>query len=321
MAGRSGEFELIRRFFAPLARDHPGSFALEDDAAVLAAEPGQEIVVTADAMVAGVHFLDGDPPGEIARKLLRVNLSDLAAMAARPLGYVLTAAWPAALDDDWIAAFAAGLAADQAEFEVALMGGDTVATPGPLTLSLTAFGEVPAGAALCRSGARPGDFLFVSGCIGDAGAGLALAQDRATADPATTAALLARYRLPRPRLALGQALRGVASACIDVSDGLLADLGHIVTASGVGAEVLLDSVPLSPGCRRLSTPEAAVAAGDDYELLFTAPPAAVERIPLLASRSGVAISRIGRIDAAGGIRVLRADGTPVKIAATGFRHF
>jgi len=323
VAKRSGEFEVISRYFAPLARDVSGSFDLSDDAAVFTPSAGHEVVVTADALVAGVHFLADDPPGQIAAKLLRVNLSDLAAMGAAPLGYVVTAAWPAQLDDDWIGAFAAGLAADQAVFGIGLLGGDTVATPGPLTLSLTALGQVPVGTALRRGGAESGDFVFVSGTIGDAGAGLALARDQAGtgADAAAAQFLLDRYRLPQPRLALGQLLRGVATACIDVSDGLLADLGHLVEASAVAAEVAFDSVPLSPACRQVSDPQAAMTAGDDYELLFTVPPAAVEAVPLLARRAGVPVSRIGRITAGSGVAVRRADGSAVDFATTGYRHF
>ena len=315
----SGEFDIIRRHFAPLAHDVPGSFDLRDDAAVLHPRDGQELVLTADAMVAGVHFLPDDPAGDIARKLLRVNLSDIAAMGAEPLVYLLTTAYPHGTPELWIADFAAGLAADQRQFGIRLAGGDTVATDGPLTLSLTAIGTLPIGSAIRRSTARAGDLVFVSGSIGDAGAGLALLQGAAPVP--SGAQLIARYRLPEPRTELGPALRGLATACVDVSDGLVADLGHIASASRVAATVDMTKVPVSAVCRQVSSPVEAIVAGDDYELLFTVRPEDADRAEAAASTVGVPVTCIGAIAAGEGVAVRGADGAPIELPRSGFRHF
>lgn len=318
-----GEFDIIRRYFAPLAENFPGSLALSDDAALITPDPGCEIVVTVDAMVAGVHFLPDDPPGDVARKLLRVNLSDLAAMGADPLAYVLTTAWPRDIEESWIAGFADGLRRDQDEFEISLAGGDTVATDGPLTLTLTAMGQVPAGLALKRAGAAPGDAVFVSGTIGDAGAGLLVAKGEAGQglSEEDKAYLIGRYRLPRPRLELGLALRRLAGAVVDVSDGLLADLGHIVEASGVGAEINLPAVPVSAAAARCLDLLATVTCGDDYELLLTVPAARRGLVSAAAREAGIALSEIGRITAGSEIVVLDENQTPVSIPLVGYRHF
>jgi thiamine-monophosphate kinase len=314
-----GEFEFIARRLRPLATA-PGALALADDAALLDPRPGMQLVLTKDAMVAGVHFLDGDPPGQIAQKLLRVNLSDLAAMGAAPLGYLLALARPGALADDWLGAFCAGLAADNAAFEIALLGGDTVSTPGPLTLSLTAIGEVPKGEALRRGGARSGDDIWVSGTLGAAALGLAVLQGALTVPEPLRARLVDRYRLPQPRLALGQALRGRAHAAIDISDGLLADLGHIAETSDLGAQIHVDLLPLAaadlPGAQ-----DAALAGGDDYELLFTAPPAQRRALARLAEELDLRLSRIGAMRTAAGVRVLDAAGAEVHSERTGWQHF
>jgi thiamine-monophosphate kinase len=311
-----GEFEFIARRLRPLA-SAPGALALVDDAALLDPRPDMQLVLTKDAMVAGVHFLPDDPPDQIARKLLRVNLSDLAAMGAVPIGYLLALARPRAIGDEWLAAFCAGLAEDNAAFEISLLGGDTVSTPGPMTLSLTAVGEVPKGKALLRSGARSGDDVWVSGTLGDAALGLAVLQDRLEVAEPARSHLIERYRLPRPRLALGHALRGLAHAAIDISDGLLADLGHIVEASEVGAEVRVDLLPLTaadlPGAW-----DAALSGGDDYELLFAAPPSQRSAIARLAE---LPLTRIGTIQAAAGVRVLDAAGAEIHPVRTGWQHF
>jgi thiamine-monophosphate kinase len=313
-----GEFEFIARL-RPLA-SAPGALALVDDAALLDPHPGMQLVLTKDAMVAGVHFLEGDPAGQIAQKLLRVNLSDLAAMGAAPVGYLLALARPRAIEDDWLAAFCAGLADDNAAFGVSLLGGDTVSTPGPLTLSLTAIGEVPQGTALLRGGARSGDDIWVSGTLGDAALGLAVLQGALDVAEPLRSHLIERYRLPQPRLALGQALRGLAHAAIDISDGLLADLGHIVEASEVGAEVRVDLLPLAdadlPGAR-----EAALSGGDDYELLCAAPPSQRSAIERLAEKLDLPLTRIGTLQAAPGIRVIDAAGAEIHPERTGWQHF
>lgn len=324
-----GEFDLIQRYFAPLAAGEPLALGLRDDAALIRPREGFDLTVTVDGMVAGVHFFADDPPDLIARKLLRVNLSDLAAMGARPLGYLLVTAFERGVSEDWIAGFAAGLAADQHEFNVSLLGGDTVATPGPMTFTLTAVGEVGRGRALRRAGAQPGDLIYVSGSIGDAALGLALRRGElasASLDPAATDYLLNRHRLPVPRLALGQALVDRASAAVDVSDGLVADLGHICTASGVGAEIEAAAVPLSPAAAGLVArqPERLaqlLSGGDDYELCFCLPAAAAPALAALAETGGVPLRHIGRIVGGDGVVVTDAAGRAMTFAAGGFTHF
>jgi thiamine-monophosphate kinase len=279
------EFSLIARHFRQLAGE--GALGLLDDAALLTPTPGTELVLAADAMVAGVHFLPEDPPETIGRKLLRVNLSDLAAMGADPLGYLMTVALPHGTADGWVAQFAAGLLEDQGEFGLTVLGGDTVSTPGPLTLSLTILGTVPRGEALRREGALPGDDLWVSGRIGDGYLGLRAARGEIV-DPGGV--LAGRYRLPEPRLALGRALRGLAHAAMDVSDGLLQDLSHLCRAGGCAAEVAGHAVPVSDPAAPLA---ALVTGGDDYELLFAAAPGHRARIEAAAAAARTPVMRIG----------------------------
>ena len=261
------EFDLIAQYFAPLAAGFPGSLNLSDDAALLDVPAGQQLVVTKDAIVSGVHFIGDEDAALIAQKLLRVNLSDLAAMGAEPLAYTLAIMLPKDIDSKWLERFAAGLAQDQKTFGISLIGGDTVSTPGVLSFSLTAFGLVPTGAALRRNGAKVGDKVYVSGTIGDSAVGLKIFKNML----AKNDFLQGRYLLPQPRLALGQSLRGVASSCMDISDGLLQDLAHICKASGVGATIRLMDIPLSPDVAAWMPQlwETVVAGGDDYELLFT----------------------------------------------------
>jgi thiamine-monophosphate kinase len=279
-------------------------------------------VLTKDAMVAGVHFLGDDPPAQIAQKLLRVNLSDLAAMGAAPLGYLVALARSKETTDDWLADFCAGLAADNAAFEIALLGGDTVSTPGPLTLSLTAIGEVPKGEALLRRGAGAGDDIWVSGTLGDAALGLAVLQGELEAAEAASTFLIERYRLPRPRRALGQALRGLASAAIDISDGMIADLGHILETSGVGAELHADALLLSPAARDLpGARDAALAGGDDYELLFTAPPKRRADIEALSRQLDLPLTCVGEMQAEAGLHVLDETGRELPVPKAGWQHF
>jgi thiamine-monophosphate kinase len=320
-----GEFERIRRFFAPLAG--PGGLSLLDDAAILDCRAGRRLVVTADAIVAGVHYLPDDPPDLVARKLLRVNLSDLAAMGARPLHYLLTTALPSALGAHWVGEFARGLAADQRRFEIDLLGGDSVATPGPAVLSLTAIGEVEEGKEVRRSGARTGDLVWVSGTIGDAFLGLALLRGAyPQLAPEYRDHLIGRFRVPDPRVDLGRRLTEIAHAMIDVSDGLIADLGHICKTSRVAAVVESASLPLSAAARTIADEEPGVrtklaAGGDDYELLFTAPAGLTEAIGDLSSVLGLQITQIGRIEAGEGVRLVDPDGRLVPVDHPGYRHF
>jgi thiamine-monophosphate kinase len=320
-----GEFERIRRYFAPLAG--AGGLNLLDDAAIVDCRAGYRLVMTADALVAGVHFLTEDPPDLVGKKLLRVNLSDLAAMGAQPLHYLLTTALPASLAADWLAAFAHGLGEDQRIYGVDLLGGDSVATPGPVALSLTAIGEIAAGTEIRRSGARANDEIWVSGTVGDACLGLDILRGeyRQLADE-HRAELIRRFRLPEPRVRLGPALAGTAHAMIDISDGLVADLGHICEASHLAAIVELPKLPLSAAARAVTaiTPDIAprlATGGDDYELLFTAPPTAAGVIRELGSRLAVAVTQIGWIRAGDGVRLVDRNGTQIQVAAPGYRHF
>ena len=317
MSDLPGEFSLIARHFRPLAG--PGALALGDDAAVFAPPPGRELVVAADAIVAGVHFLPGDPPDLIGRKLLRTNLSDLAAMGATPLGYLMTVSVPRGTPDAWFAGFAAGLAADQAEFGIFLLGGDTTSTPGPVSLSLTIIGHVAPGAALRRGGARAGDGLWVSGSIGDGALGLLAARGE-IADPDGT--LAGRSRLPQPRLALGQAVAGIAHAGMDVSDGLVQDTGHLCRAGAVGAVIEAASVPLSPAARAADRLALCLTGGDDYELLLAVPPASAAALAAAAARCGIPLTRIGGFVAGPpGVSVRNADGQPIVLSKAGWSHF
>jgi thiamine-monophosphate kinase len=311
------EFSLIARHFQPLAG--PGALDLKDDAALLTTPPGRDLVLTADAMVAGVHFLPDDPPDLVGRKLLRVNLSDLAAKGAVPLSYLMTVSAPKDTPDSWFAGFAAGLAQDQATYGVTLLGGDTTSTPGPISLSLTMIGHVAPGTAIRRNGAQDGDEIWVTGTIGDGALGLAVALGR-IADP--TGFLLDRYRLPQPRV--GLELAQIASAGMDVSDGLVQDLGHICRASGLRAEVVVDSVPLSDAAR-IAGPNwlmTCLTGGDDYELLLAVPPGRSDALRQAASRIGIAVTRIGDFHSGPPeVMVRRASGEPVALTKGGWSHF
>lgn len=324
MAGL-GEFDRIDRYFRPLAADFEGALELLDDAALLPVPAGETLVVTTDAMVEGVHYLAGEDPGRVARKALRVNLSDLAAMGARPLAYLLTTALPVSVDDDWLAAFAAGLGDDQERYGLHLAGGDSVSTPGPAVISITAFGSVPEGRAIRRSGARPGDRVWVSGTIGDGALGLlAACGELKDLSPADLEYLAGRYRLPSPRLALGERLRGIATAAADVSDGLLGDLGHICAASGVGATLMAERVPQSPAVQAAAVdPKSralAWAGGDDYELLFTAAADATGAVNRIAGEIELPLACIGEVVSGGDVTMLDAAGNPLALPAA-WQHF
>lgn len=318
-----GEFDLIAKLLAPLAHGDDRALGLLDDAAVIPQITGRDTVVSTDTLVAGIHFLMTEPADVIARRLLRVNLSDIAAMGAEPSAYFLNLTLSGEVDDDWLAAFASGLQADQQAYGLKLLGGDTTRSPGPLTLSVTILGEAPMGEVIRRDTARPDDLVFVSGTIGDAGLGLQRLQDGAGADDP----LVQRYQIPEPRVALGTALRGIASAMADVSDGLLADLGHICTASGLGATVSLPAIPVSDAARSALGGEAARAvtlltSGDDYELVFAVPPELADAAREAARNAGVAISEIGRLESGtGAVTVTDRDGRDITPKRAGYTHF
>lgn len=311
------EFALIARHFAPLAG--PGTDGLRDDVAVLTPPSGRDLVLKADALVEGVHFFPTDPPDLIARKLLRVNLSDLAGKGATPIGYLVTISVPRGTQDAWFSSFAAGLARDQREFAVYLMGGDTTSTPGPISLSLTVIGHAEPGKTPRRGGAHAGDDIWVTGTIGDGALGLAVAQGRLKD---LTGHLLDRYRLPRPRL--GLRLGGLASASMDISDGLVQDLGHICRHSGLSAEIEVKKIPLSDPALAAGPDwlETILTGGDDYEVLLTAPPAHAPAVRAEASRVGIPLTRIGRLlTGPATVSAIAADGRPFALSATGWSHF
>lgn len=318
-----GEFDLIARYFTRPPRRSP--LGVGDDCALLQPRAGMQLAVSTDLLLEGRHFLSTVDPARLGHKALAVNLSDLAACGAEPLAFTLALALPR-VDEAWLAAFSAGLLALADAHACDLVGGDT--TRGPLVINITVFGEVPAGGALLRSGARAGDDLWVSGTLGDAR--LALEAFRGTVSLPQEVFDAARLRLemPQPRVALGLALRGVATSAIDVSDGLLADLGHVLRKSGVGA-----TVEAQPACTLLAAArggwagerdrieDLVFAGGDDYELAFTAPAAARDAVQAAAAASGTPVTRIGVIDAQPGLRVVGADGQPLAGRFAGFDHF
>jgi thiamine-monophosphate kinase len=323
-----GEDSLIARYFRPIATD-PGAFNLDDDAAALKPS-GDDIVVTTDAIVEGVHFLPDDPPDTIARKALRVNLSDLAAKGAVPAGFVLTLALRTA-DDAWLKVFAQALGEDAKEFGCPLLGGDTVSTPGPLMISITAFGRVPSGRMVHRSGAKPGDRVVVTGTIGDAALGLAVLKGgkihAALNDTAARDLLINRYRVPQPRTALAEIVRDHASAAMDVSDGLAGDLTKLCGVSGVSAVIDLDSIPLSDAARDLVSRgiaglETLIAGGDDYEILCTVADDRVEAFAQAAQRAGVVLSSIGMVVAGSAVpKFLDKQGREIALKRRSYSHF
>ena len=311
MTGLS-EFELIATLFAPLATS-PGAFGLKDDVAIIAPRVGHDLVTTTDTIIEGVDFFGDDPPDTVARKALRANLSDLAAKGAEPAAYLLTLMLPEKIDRTFLESFVHGLASDQEKFGIVLLGGDMSATPGPLAISITAFGHVPAGRLVRRNGARPGDLVFVTGTIGDSGAGLSLLKD-GRSEPSR---LIERYRVPESRVAFASAVRA-ASASIDISDGLLADLGHIAEVSGVRIVVEADKVPLSSELIALWGKETAAiiraaTAGDDYEIAFTAPAA--------ICGSETSVTAVGRVAQGSGVVLIGADGKEMEVPRAGYRHF
>ncbi|MEQ9145009.1 MAG: thiamine-phosphate kinase [Parvibaculaceae bacterium] len=323
--GVPGEFEVIERLFAPLAG--PEGLLLKDDAALFRPSPDTELVLTKDAIAEGRHYLAGDPPEDVARKLLRVNLSDLAAKGARARGYLLACAWSNALSFAWMERFAEGLARDQEKYGVRLYGGDTITVEGPSVFSLTAIGEVAAGMMVRRAGAQAGDELYVTGTIGDAALGLGAARGELDLlSQSERDALIGRYRLPDPPVAFGERLAEVAHAAIDVSDGLVADLHHLCDASGLGGILERDRVPLSREVRNALDSgfpawQAVLGGGDDYQILFAAPSAMKESVEALAKVCGTRITRIGRFEPGSGVTVVDAQGAPVDVGPEGFSHF
>ena len=323
---RLTEFALIAELFAPLATA-PGAFGLTDDAAIATPPAGFDLVVTTDALVEGVHFFSGDPPDLIAKKALRVNLSDLASKGCSTAGYLMALSIPEAIDMNWLRAFASGLADDQNSFGISLLGGDTTSTPGPLTIAITAMGHVPAGGMLRRSRAQVGDAVFVSGTIGDAGRGLAwLENELSSLAREDRDYLVHRFRVPEPRLELGRALVGIGSSSIDISDGLIADLGHVAETSGVQIAIEAARVPVSPALNRSWTDPVAgllkaVAAGDDYEIAFTAPAKMRDAVASAAEQSGTLVTEIGHVQRGAGVRLLDESGRDIPIARAGYTHF
>jgi thiamine-monophosphate kinase len=330
-AAQSGEDRLISRYFRPLAK-HSGALALMDDAAAVTPPAGCDLVLTTDGIIGGVHFFPDDPPDLIAKKALRVNLSDLAAKAARPLGFLLTLALPQELGDAWLAPFARGLGEDAELFGCPLFGGDTDRTPGPVTISIAMFGSVQHGKMLRRAGAQAGDRIVVTGTIGDAALGLALRRDATLEsewglDAQQGDMLRGRYLVPQPRIGVAGVFGRYASAAMDVSDGLAGDLAKLCRASRVDAEVHAAQLPLSPAAHSALAGGAALievvlTGGDDYEILATVPAANLEGLRTEARGRGVAVTDIGMVGAGKGlVRILDEHGNPLAFAHPSFSHF
>jgi len=320
------EFIRIRRYFAPLTQ-LSGAFDLLDDAAILKIPQGQELVVTNDSVVAGVHYRGDESGARVAQKLARRNLSDLAAMGAEPWTYNLSFAVPQGTTEEWIESFAQGLMQDQKEFGWSLIGGDSLAVPQAAVLGMTAFGLVPAGKAILRGGAKVDDDIYCSGTIGDGFLGLRVSRGEfSQLQSSDWRFLIDRYELPQPRLKLGKNLRDIATAAVDVSDGLIADLGHICEASKVGALIESHCVPLSPPVRDIVSQDEnllgeILGGGDDYELIFTAPSSLRDRIISLTETIALPITRIGKIKAGKNIRVLDQKGQDLSLSYKGYSHF
>jgi thiamine-monophosphate kinase len=328
VAERSGEDALIARYFAPLAGE--GGLNLADDAALLTPAPGHDLVLTVDALVAGIHFFPDDPPASIAAKALGVNLSDLAAKGAEPVGFLLALALPKDWTEPWLASFAGGLGEAAQRHGCPLLGGDTVRAAGALTLSITAFGQVPAGGMVRRAAARPGDRLCVTGTIGDAALGLAM---RLTPDAPWAASLaseqrehlLDRYLHPRPRLCVAVALRRHARAAMDVSDGLVGDLAKMMRAGRTSATVDLDAMPFSQAAAAIVVDpalfERAVTGGDDYELLCAVPEGALDTFRAECAAAGVPVTVIGTVTSGTEEPLFTRGGAPVRFAQGSYGHF
>ena len=325
----SAEDRLIARYFRPLATA-AGAFGLIDDAAALTPPPGCDLVLTTDGVIAGVHFFPDDPPEMVSRKVLRMNLSDLAAKGARPLGFLLSVALPAGFGEAWLGAFAAGLAEDAARYGCPLYGGDTDHTPGPISVSIFAFGAVPQGKMVHRSTASSGDCIVVTGTIGDSAIGLKLRRDRTLARrwglaASAAAELEDRYLLPQPRNALADAILQYASAAIDVSDGVAGDLSKLCRASSAAADIDVARVPLSDAARAAIAAEpalleTALTGGDDYEIVLTLSPQKLAAFRAAAEAAGVATTEIGLMRAGEDVRFLR-DGKTLTFTRASYSHF
>lgn len=325
----SAEDRLIARYFRPLAK-HPGALGLVDDAAVIAPPPGCDVVLTTDGVISGVHVFPDDLPENIGRKALRMNLSDLAAKGATPIGFLLSLALPAAIDEAWLAAFAGGLGEDAERYNCPLLGGDTDRTPGPASVSIAAFGTVPHGKMVQRSTAKPGDLVIVTGTIGDAALGVLLRRDQNLAkrwrlSEAMSSHLKQRYLLPEPRNALAHAVLQNAAAAIDVSDGLAGDLAKLCRASGVAAEIDVARVPFSDavGAAIAAEPaalETALTGGDDYEIVLTLAPDKFPSFRAAAKAVGVPVTEIGLVTAGEGARFVH-DGKTLTFTRPSYSHF
>ncbi len=322
----SGEDRLIARFFKPLAT-HPGALGLTDDTALITPPPGCDLIFTTDAIASGVHFFPDDPPGQLARKALRVNLSDLAAKGAKPLGFLLSLSLLKDVSESWLSSFAAGLKDDADAYGCALLGGDTDRTPGPLTVSIAMIGSLPSGTMVKRSGARPGDAIMVTGKIGDAALGVQLRRGASWKLPLEAREyLLSRYLLPQPRNALAEALRAHASAAMDVSDGLAGDLAKLCRVSQVAATVAVKDLPLSDAARAViqAEPEqleTAVTGGDDYEILCTVPPGKVASFRSAAAAENVPLTQIGVVAEGEGASFIGPDNKPMALSRPSYSHF
>lgn len=325
----SAEERLIARYFRPLAT-HPGAFGLGDDAAAITPPPGCDLVLTTDGVIAGIHFFPDDPPESIGRKALRMNLSDLAAKGAMPIGFLLSVALPVGVDEAWLSAFAAGIAEDAERYGCPLLGGDTDRTPGPTSISIAAFGTVPHGAMVRRSTAEVGDRVVLTGTMGDAALGLHVRRDRSIAErwhlsDAMNEHLHRRYLLPEPRNALAEAVLHHASAAMDVSDGLAGDLAKLCRASGVAVEVDVARVPFSEAVRTAIAAyptllETALTGGDDYEIVLTLGPGKLASFREAAHAAGIRVTEIGEIVAGEGARFI-LDGMPLVFERPSFSHF
>jgi thiamine-monophosphate kinase len=329
----AGEDNLIQAYFAPLAAGFPGAFGLQDDCAALTPEPGHDLVLNTDAIAEGVHFLPGDAPADIAWKVLAVNVSDIAAKGAKPVAYLLSLSFRQMPERAWMDGFAAGLRDAQESFGIALAGGDTDRRPNaPVSVTVMAIGSVPAGRMLRRGGGRAGDILYVSGTLGDSALGLRLRsgvigeKTAAQIGAADRSALEQRYLRPQPRVQLRSALLDHAHASMDISDGLVKDLRRMCQASGVGAEVRADRVPLSSAARSVLgvVPELAhlpLSGGDDYEILASVPPEKAAAFESAALAAGVAVTAIGALREETGVDVRDANGQPVDVTNPGYDHF